>query len=85
MAGRVCTVGTKGRTAFIPAQDATVVTRLRTAGAIVLGKTNLPELGSALRATISSMDGRTIPMTCRELQEEVAEAKPLLSPPADLP
>ena len=50
MAGRVCTVGTKGRTAFIPAQDATVVTRLRAAGAIVLGKTNLPELGLAFES-----------------------------------
>ena len=50
MAGRVCTVGTKGRTAFIPAQDATVVTRLRTAGAVVLGKTNLPELGLAFES-----------------------------------
>ncbi len=29
---------------FVPEQDATVVARLRAAGAIVLGKTNLPEL-----------------------------------------
>ena len=50
IAGRVCTVGTKGRTSFIPAQDATVVTRLRAAGAIVLGKTNLPELGLAFES-----------------------------------
>jgi amidase len=50
MAGRVCTVGTKGRTSFIPTQDATVVTRLRAAGAVVLGKTNLPELGLAFES-----------------------------------
>lgn len=43
-AGLVSTGGTKGRAAFIPAQDATVVARLRAAGAILLGKTNTPEL-----------------------------------------
>src|SRR5215813_6651884 len=46
-AGVLCTVGTKGRAAFVPPQDATIVARLRTAGAILLGKTNLPELGLA--------------------------------------
>lgn len=40
----VSTGGTQGRTAFVPAQDATVVARLRVAGAILLGKTNTPEL-----------------------------------------
>ena len=34
----VSTGGTKGRKAFVPARDATVVTRLRGAGAILLGK-----------------------------------------------
>jgi amidase len=48
--GVICTVGTKGRTTFVPAQDATVVTRLRAAGAIVLGKTNLPEWGLAFES-----------------------------------
>jgi amidase len=43
-AGVICTGGTKGRVTFIPGQDATVVARLRKAGAILLGKTNLPEL-----------------------------------------
>jgi amidase len=49
-AGVICTAGTKGRISFRPAQDATVVTRLRAAGAIVSGKTNLPELGLALES-----------------------------------
>jgi len=43
-AGLVTTGGTKGRAAFIPAEDATVVRRVRAAGAIVLGKTNTPDL-----------------------------------------
>ena len=43
-AGLVTTGGTKGRAAFVPAEDATVVRRVRAAGAIVLGKTNTPDL-----------------------------------------
>ncbi len=43
-AGVVTTGGTTGRKTFVPAEDATVVTRLKTAGAILLGKTNTPEL-----------------------------------------
>ncbi len=46
-AGVVSTGGTKGRASFVPEQDATVVARLRGAGAILLGKTNLPELSLA--------------------------------------
>ncbi len=42
-AGIISTAGTTGRSKFIPQQDATVVARLRAAGAIVLGKTNTPE------------------------------------------
>jgi len=42
-AGIISTGGTKGRAAFVPTQDATVVRRLREAGAILLGKTNTPE------------------------------------------
>lgn len=41
--GIISTAGTKGRSNYVPAQDATVVARLRAAGAIVLGKTNTPE------------------------------------------
>ncbi len=43
----VCTGGTEGRKGYIPAADATVARRLREAGAILLGKTNCPELGWA--------------------------------------
>jgi len=46
-AGIISTGGTKGRKAFVPARDATVVTRLRGAGAILLGKSNTPELTMA--------------------------------------
>ena len=43
-AGVISTGGTKGRAAFVPQEDATVVARMRAAGAILLGKTNTPEL-----------------------------------------
>ncbi len=42
-AGVVSTWGTIGRRNFIPNKDATVVKRLKDAGAILLGKTNTPE------------------------------------------
>ena len=43
-AGIVSSAGTTGRRAYVPPVDATAVARLRGAGAIVLGKTNCPEL-----------------------------------------
>jgi amidase len=43
-AGIVTTAGTKGRTTYVPTMDATVVQRLRTAGAIILGKSNTSDL-----------------------------------------
>ena len=42
--GIISTAGTQGRASFIPENDSTVVARLRSAGAILLGKTNTPEL-----------------------------------------
>ena len=45
--GVICTGGTEGRRDYVPNTDATVVKRLREAGAILLGKTNCPELGWA--------------------------------------
>jgi amidase len=42
-AGIVTTHGTKGRRSFVPQKDATVVARLKSAGAILMGKTNTPE------------------------------------------
>ncbi len=43
-ADMISTGGTMGRAKFVPDKDATVVTRLRAAGAILMGKTNTPEL-----------------------------------------
>jgi len=43
-AGIISTGGTLGRRDFVPQQDAPVVARLRAAGAILLGKSNTPEL-----------------------------------------
>ena len=48
--GVICTGGTEGRARFIPQHDAVVVKRLREAGAILLGKSNCPELGWAWEA-----------------------------------
>lgn len=57
-AGLICTSGTKGRASFVPTQDAPIVARMRAAGAIMLGKTNLPELGLAVE-TDNLVYGRT--------------------------
>jgi amidase len=43
-AGIISTAGTLGRAQFVPARDAAVVVRLKAAGAIVIGKSNTPEL-----------------------------------------
>ena len=56
--GVVTTGGTTGRRDFIPEQDATVTARLRAAGAILMGKTNTPELTMA-GETDNSVYGRT--------------------------
>ena len=42
--GVVTTGGTLGRRTFVPERDSTVAARLRGAGAILLGKTNTPEI-----------------------------------------
>jgi amidase len=57
-AGIVTTGGTKGRASFVPTQDATVVRRVREAGAIILGKTNTPDLTLSLE-TSNLLFGRT--------------------------
>lgn len=46
--GVICTGGTKGRANYVAKADATAVARLRAAGAIFLGKTNVPELAGAI-------------------------------------
>ncbi|MEM7117868.1 MAG: amidase [Chloroflexota bacterium] len=43
--GIVCACGTTGLAQNIPTEDAIVVSRIRAAGGILLGKTNLPEVG----------------------------------------
>jgi amidase len=58
-AGLISTGGTMGRKAFVPRTDATVVARLRSAGAILLGKTNTPELTWSFE-TRSPVYGRTV-------------------------
>jgi len=57
-AGLISTGGTKGRASFVPKEDATVVARLRAAGAILLGKTNTPELTLSFETT-NLVYGRT--------------------------
>jgi hypothetical protein len=57
-AGVICTSGTRGRASFVPTQDATTVARLRAAGAILLGKTNVSELGLGFE-TDNLVYGRT--------------------------
>ena len=57
-AGMVSTWGTMGRADFTHEHDATVVARLRVAGAIILGKTNTPEFTLA-GITDNDVYGRT--------------------------
>jgi amidase len=58
VAGLPCTGGTLGRAGWVPTEDATVVARLRAAGAVILGKTNLPEMALAF-VTDNLVHGRT--------------------------
>ena len=65
-AGFVTTAGFEGFSSatggidMIPQDDAAVVTRLREAGAIVLGKTNLPDFAQDGTRTTSSVAGATL-------------------------
>ncbi len=52
------TGGTKGRANYVPPKDATAVARLKAAGAIILGKTNTPDLTMAFE-TNNLIYGRT--------------------------
>ncbi len=58
VAGMRCEAGTRLRAGYIAAQDAPLVARLRNAGAIVLGITNMPELLMAWE-TDNLLYGRT--------------------------
>jgi amidase len=61
--GVISTGGTQGRSNYVPPRDATVVARLRAAGAILLGKTNTPEFTiggvSGLGTTANILYGMT--------------------------
>jgi len=57
-AGTITTWGTPGRKNYIPTEDATVVKRMKDAGAILLGKTNTPEFTLAYE-TDNPIYGRT--------------------------
>jgi amidase len=59
--GVICTGGTKGRANYVPKADATAVARLRAAGAIFLGKTNVPELAGAVETDSRAYGRRNIP------------------------
>ncbi|HEX7955390.1 MAG TPA: amidase, partial [Pyrinomonadaceae bacterium] len=49
-AGVVSAGGTAGRAAYVPQEDAAGVARLKAAGAVVLGKTNVPEISLAFES-----------------------------------
>lgn len=50
LAGAPSTGGTLGRAAYIPQQDACVIARMRSAGAIPIGLTNVPEFSMAFES-----------------------------------
>ena len=58
VAGVISAVGLSERSDFRPPRDATVITRMRASGAILLGKTNCPPGGAGTR-TENPLYGRT--------------------------
>ncbi|MFZ3217634.1 MAG: amidase [Candidatus Acidiferrales bacterium] len=58
VAGWPCECGSRLRKGYVPPEDATLVARLRAAGAILLGNTNVPEFLMAYE-TDNSLYGRT--------------------------
>jgi amidase len=58
VAGMVSTAGTQGRADYVPQDSATAVRRLQAAGAIVIGRTNTPELTLSFD-TVNTLYGRT--------------------------
>jgi hypothetical protein len=69
VAGTVSTGGTLWRRSFVPRKDAVAVARLRAAGAVVLGKTNVTELSLSIGRTIEVSLVRSLP---RSVQVEYA-------------
>src|SRR5205085_12633831 len=49
-AGVVSVGGTKGRAGYVPLEDAAGVARYKAAGAVILGKTNVPEVSLAFES-----------------------------------
>lgn len=64
-AGLACAGGSLARAGYVPVSDATVVARLRDAGAIVVAKTNVPEYTWSYE-TDNAIHGRT----CHPLDKE---------------
>ncbi len=58
-AGLRTTAGSRRLAGYVPTRDATVVLRLRQAGAVILGKTNTPEFATGAETT-NSVFGRTV-------------------------
>jgi Asp-tRNA(Asn)/Glu-tRNA(Gln) amidotransferase A subunit family amidase len=58
VAGMATTGGSLALTTLLPPDDAFQVSRLRAAGAVILGKTNMHELASGI-TTVSSLGGQT--------------------------
>jgi len=58
VAGVPSTGGKLGRAGYIPQHDATVIQRMRAAGAIPIGMTNLPEMSMAFESD-NLVHGRT--------------------------
>ena len=58
-AGLAMAIGVPERSGAVPARDATVVARLKAAGAILLGKTNCPPWGAGIE-TDNPVYGRTV-------------------------
>jgi len=56
--GIVSTAGTLGRKSYVPEEDATAAARLRNSGAVLVGKTNTPEIMMAFQ-TDNLVYGRT--------------------------
>jgi amidase len=59
VAGMRCASGSWARADHVPSEDATVVARVRHAGAIVVAKTNVPEYTWSYE-TENALDGRTV-------------------------
>jgi amidase len=59
------TIGDPARAGVVADRDATVVARMKGAGAILLGKTNCPPYGGGTETDNRSTGGRTTPRSAR--------------------